>query len=518
MKKSIRKIISFLLSAVILLSVFPLSVNASDKKYSLTGFNLGLYVDDNCISWESYSKYDGQTLFPNNTLNNSYSQSKLSYVIFNFWKECFPYYYDGEKDYITIKASDVKTVKLVVDLGSDNRINSFLINSCVFQIKSRKSPDSESAESDVKSYNAEISLSNNILTFTCDLSEYKPTYDYISYACFFASLNNFKYNGTYSNVSFNIENAYMSFLTADDNYQSGVTSKLNDIVNSLKSWFNSIFEWLSSIVENIKNGFSNLTSSISGFFTDLTSNLKTWFNNVGGWFSDLSGNLKNWFKNVGDWFSDLGDNLSEWFADVGEWFTNLVNSISSFFTELGNKLKTWFENVGQWFIDIGDRISGFFSDLWENITIKVEGITQDIRDWWQSVKDFFHSLFVPEDGFFEQYKLDWDNFFKEHFGLLYDITDFISTIFMSISDGLSSEASGLVTIPQISLPRNFVGKGTSVLLAKTVFDLNDIINGHNQIKWIFTTFQVFASAIIYLALLMRSKKIFETIIEDRTGG
>lgn len=109
----------------------------------------------------------------------------------------------------------------------------------------------------------------------------------------------------------------------------------------------------------------------SNFFKNILNNLKDWFSSLFQWLKDIRDNITNGFSNIGTWFSDLG-------SKIKGFFENLTDSISTFFTNLTNKLKTWFDNVGTWFselgtkikgffVDIGDRISGFFEKLWNRI-------------------------------------------------------------------------------------------------------------------------------------------------------
>lgn len=498
-KNKIHKVLSFLLSILILCSAFPFTASAEPKSYAPNVFQSLVYNQDNVNYYEN--KIDNtvsstiENIFPN-TLSTDYMYNVVRRVNIN--AVLVSHSYNGKYSY-DISNKGVETIRCIVTLANDNFVFPDKISCSAYaSVASNTATDSYGEYYSASSDKVSATRKGNIYTIDFDISEWDTNLEYFSYISFSiggnSEYNSLVINGTPSSKAYlKVDSIKFQFITSDNAYQSGMLDKISNIFDNLKNWFNSIFEWLSNIVENIKNGFSNLTNSISGFFTKLTSD------------------LKGWFKNVGDWFSDLGNNLSSW-------FTNLTNSIKSFFSDLSNKLTEWFKNVGQWFTEIGDRISGFFSELWNNITIKVEGITNDIKEWWQSVKDFFHSLFVPEDGFFDTYKAEWDVFFKTHFGLLYDISDFITTVFTDITDGLSNPASGVVTVPQLRLPRNFVDKGNTVILESFNFDLQELIDSHNQLLWIHLTFQYFASAIIYLALLMRSKKIFETIIEDNTGG
>lgn len=84
------------------------------------------------------------------------------------------------------------------------------------------------------------------------------------------------------------------------------------------------------------------------------------FNSVKQFFQQLFEKLTGAFENIGNWFSELGNTIKEWFQ-------SLINNIKTFFSELGENLRKWFSNIGQWFTDIGDRIGEFFTKLWNRI-------------------------------------------------------------------------------------------------------------------------------------------------------
>lgn len=250
-----------------------------------------------------------------------------------------------------------------------------------------------------------------------------------------------------------------------------IVSFFGDLFNRLTAWFDSLFQWLKDIrdgnisfSESVKTLFSNITNSIKGFF------------------------------------SELGTKLSDGFM-------NLTNSISTFFTNLGNNLKDWFDDVGEWFKDIGDRIGNFFSSLWDNISDSISSITNAVSDWWQSVKDFFHSLFVPEDGFFDNYKQNWEKWAKEHFALFFDVEEIFDMLF-GFFEGDDLEPG--IVIPEIKLP--FFNN--PVIIPQTTFYFSQLLNHHPMIKRIYDLFQIAFSAIVYGLLLVYLQKTFSKIITN----
>lgn len=270
---------------------------------------------------------------------------------------------------------------------------------------------------------------------------------------------------------FQISNCTNSLTSETQSLGNKISKFFGDLFNRLTAWFDSLFQWLKDIrdgnisfSESVKTLFSNITNSIKGFF------------------------------------SELGTKLSNG-------FTNLTSSISTFFTNLGNNLKQWFKDVGNWFKEIGDRIGNFFSSLWDNISDSISSITNAISDWWQSVKDFFHSLFVPEDGFFDNYKQNWENWAKEHFALFFDVEEIFDMLF-GFFEGDDMEPG--IVIPEIKLP--FFDN--PVIIPQTTFYFSQLLNHHPMIKRIYDLFQIAFSAIVYGLLLVYLQKTFSKIITN----
>ena len=306
-----------------------------------------------------------------------------------------------------------------------------------------------------------------------------------------------------------------------------------DIQNKLKGWFDNLFSWLKNISDGISNGFLNvgswmtnlnnsikgyfnslstsikvffseLSTNIKGFFSDLTNSVKTLFTNLTTKLTDFNNNIKTWFKNLGDnlstWFTNLVNNIKEFLKKVGEWFTTLFEKLGNWFSDLFAKLKKWFEDVGQW-----------FKDLWNNITNKVTEIRTDLHNWWES-------LFTPEDGFFEAYKTSFDTFFKEHFGILYQVVDFFGSLFNQLTLMLDGGGSGVIEYGELALPAKLFGKKLVILNSGT-FSFDNLINSDDSGQLVNISGMIYTvtSVIIYLVLLHRAKKIFEQIITNGEG-
>ena len=259
-------------------------------------------------------------------------------------------------------------------------------------------------------------------------------------------------------------------------------------------WFDVAF-----IPYDVSKSNSNIGFTFKSLDINVESEQTGFFNSIKEFFQQLFDKLTSGLDNIGTWFSELGNKLSNFFSD-------LVSNIKEQFTNMIDNLKSFFSDVGEWFSEIGDRIGSFFTELWENITIKVEGITESIREWWQSVVDFFRSLFVPEDGFFDKYKEDWEAWARLHFALLYDVKDVFDGFFDAFN--ASGTPDDYITIPEIKLP--FLNNKT--IVPETRFDLTDFIHSSDTIYYIYQLFQIIVTCLGFFLIVKYCMATFSKII------
>lgn len=259
-----------------------------------------------------------------------------------------------------------------------------------------------------------------------------------------------------------------------------------------------------------KQNVSNYKLTLVGTFTpiDETSNDYGIFG-CNGYFS-VTDEKTGLLNSILEWLQNIRDKIVNLPTEFGKFITDLGSNIEGFFKDFTKKIQRMFDDVGDWFVDLGNNIGSFFTDLWDNISLNFETINTDISNWWQGVKDWFHSLFVPEDGWIEDYKKRIDSFLSTHLGMVYEAPRLISGIFTLILGAFNKPANGSVIIPRITVP------GTSyVLIDYTEFNLNTIINSNERFKWMYDTFKIASSAILFLLVLNYCRKELDEFLKDR---
>lgn len=122
----------------------------------------------------------------------------------------------------------------------------------------------------------------------------------------------------------------------------------------------NLFFSVSFVPSEVSSANSNLGFTFNSLHINVESEQTGFFNSVKEFFQELFEKLTSAFDNIGAWFSELGDKIKSFFTD-------LTDNIKSFFSDLSGNLKEWFNNIGDWFTEIGDKISGFFEKLWNRI-------------------------------------------------------------------------------------------------------------------------------------------------------
>lgn len=154
-------------------------------------------------------------------------------------------------------------------------------------------------------------------------------------------------------------------------------SEQSSFFGKVKEALTNVINWLKEIRDKLVNGFTDVVDSISSFFSSLFAKLGQWFDKVGDWFSTL------WDKLSG-WFSDLFDKLKAWFEDVGDWFTAIGDRISDFFEKLWNRI--WWGNE-----------DGEESYVKPTISNKLLDILETLEEYRQKLKDTVDSMSSAAD-------------------------------------------------------------------------------------------------------------------------
>ena len=523
MKRKYKALLSLLLSVIIVFSAFPVTASAANKTtinhfYTTTYAHGGAYTDEHLMDRDN--KYAPPQV-PENVDDYFYLYNLDGFTLKN----------NFDDSYIKLDSKSDITIKFTLNDGTKEVISKCDVNTSGINLYNYGGT--------YKHYTGTVTQSKpyyrskaNSLNVDCLSRDYTISFTDVDSGSYYFDVNfvNFyKTKNTYQCMeTYYLYRNDISYTVTTEN-----SSFFKNIQEKLKSWFNDLFGWLKSIVDGITNGFSNvgswitnlntsikgyfnslstsikgffsdLSTNIKGFFSDLTDSVKTLFTNLTSKLKEFNDNIKTWFKNLGDnlstWFTNLVDNIKDFLKKVGEWFTTLFEKLGNWFSDLFAKLKKWFEDVGQW-----------FKDLWNNITNKVTEIRTDLHNWWEG-------LFTPEDGFFEAYKTSFDEFFKQHFGILYQVVDFFGSLFNQLTLMLDGGGSGVIEYDELALPAKLFGKKL-VILNSGKFSFDNLINSDDSGQLINISGMIYTvtSVIIYLALLLRAKKIFEQIITNGEG-
>ena len=104
--------------------------------------------------------------------------------------------------------------------------------------------------------------------------------------------------------------------------------------------------------------------------------------------------------------------------------------------------------------------SSFVPATYEEKQLETEkGILSGIKGMWESIKalpetigEKIKSLFVPSDGYFEDYTNSFQAYFKDCFGIIYELPDTVISIIRDLSEFSPSEDGYFIHFPEVSMP------------------------------------------------------------------
>lgn len=188
-------------------------------------------------------------------------------------------------------------------------------------------------------------------------------------------------------------------------------------------------------------------------------------------------------------------------SKISGFFSSLGERIGNFFTDLWENIRQKFDDLKQWFNDLGDRISGFFDDLKLKIETTFQAAVDEIKSW-----------FIPHEGYFDEYKAEWETWAKEHFGVLVQVPDLLIDLFNRLG-GLLSYSSYTFTFPEISVP---IGDKTYVFVTEQTVDMSYWLNGQSTTRYLYHVYTICVFAVFAFALIKYTDKVYDHMF--RVGG
>lgn len=345
------KLLSFILSLLILVSAFPSTVFAKDISINQVNCSV-LFAKGNISVPVNNEKKQIPAWFS----NSSVKQRDVinSNVIFDF-----------EDSPFDLSDGDVVTIKIGINNGVASRYKSFALSDILCTADNINGSFHYVDESDVR---YDVNTSTFIIKFTS--------------------------NNDYKNFRFSFGVWIKSCEYLDNSFIIGCTSVDINIQSKSDGFFDNIKEWFSNLFELLTSKFSELGQNITKIGQD-----------VGDWFSNLSQSIQTFFSELKDkltdLFNDIKQSLSEWFESVGQWFKDLGDKISGFFESLWQNFKNFFDDLGQKISDWWQSVVDFFHNLFVPEDGYFEKYKQDWEDWARShfalfydVMDIVNDIFV----------------------------------------------------------------------------------------------------------------------------
>ena len=476
MKKYLKIFLCFLLSVITAFSALPTPALADDV----------VITEDNILKVSYYytrSNGDVHTDFYDLAFTDDTSTISL------LKSSVYGYYWSKYK-YVTFytpycKLEGKGTVSYSIVLNTNRKLDSITFGSYDVQIY-KKNGSSSTALDTSFSY----TLNNRKIVITATTQDVCNNGDYKLYVHFSNPLYGTEVEDDSAfDLFLSIPSIEPSFATKSDSFFDGIFGFLSERFEGLNNLLNSVILGL----KNVSTSINEYIQKVIDKFKDITDSIK---NNIASMTNDING----FFISLKKHLTDLVDKIKVFFIDLGNQITAFAMSVKEWFSDLFTKLGDWFSSVGQW-----------FKDLWTNISNKVIEIKTDIQEW-------FESLFVVGDDFWQEYRDNFNTFMVEHFGFLYQSMDIISTILVNFKEVLTGDGSGSIIIPKIAIPAKVFGT-EHVIIKSRQYNLNNTLklDDTGKLNYILTSLRVINSALIIMLLINRGRKLFDMIITQGEG-
>ena len=318
------------------------------------------------------------------------------------------------------------------------------------------------------------------------------------------------------------------------------SSEAEKKLDGILGWLQDIKNTLTGLPELIKTSLSSFFTDLSNKLTELKNNIKTNLetlgSNINGKLGDVSTDFSSYVTGLGDrvssFFTDLKNKLTSEFTDfknkVNTEFTNLKSNLTTNFDNLKSSLSARFDRVDTFLTEIrdffhnlywdlvggtcgkgdvhsslferlGDRIRGFFEDLKVKIDIKVE-----------EIKTAIHDFFVPPEGFFEEWKGNFDLMLETNLGFIYESFDVVESTFHILKYFFVDVPEPMITFPAIE----FELAGKQIQLTDSIdVDLTDFTKS-DLLSDIYSMYKVLLHIIFISGLIFYAKKIWERTMSN----
>lgn len=123
---------------------------------------------------------------------------------------------------------------------------------------------------------------------------------------------------------------------------------------------------------------------------------------------------------------------------------------------------------------VNDSEDGAYSIHFNDDEPKNDGIIEWLKNFWDSLLKFFKDLFVPPEGYFENWFKEIQDAFMKKMGGLGELFEYIKTSFEKLKDSEHKQSS-----IKLELPKDFLYKGYEGISA-------DVFNVHiaPMLKWL----------------------------------
>lgn len=202
-------------------------------------------------------------------------------------------------------------------------------------------------------------------------------------------------------------------------------------------------------------------------------------------------------------FTDNNDN-SEEIDGILEWLSAVYHSIVGGEDSRGVQHDGLVQGIKNGLNSLGDRIGNFFNNLKESIEVKIDAIQQWFSDLGNDILEGLKKLFIPEEGYFDNYSEEFKTWADNHLGFIYSTVDVVSES-VDVLLNMCLEHNGEFSLPEAEFTLN----GTRyVLWDEYVIDMDDVFEVYPALEVIYKTYLTIVAAAFVFAILNYGNSVY----------
>lgn len=220
---------------------------------------------------------------------------------------------------------------------------------------------------------------------------------------------------------------------------------------------------------------------------------------------------------VSDFVFTNNNQTDEKIDGILEWLSAVYHSIVGGEDSRGVKHDGLVQGIKNGLISLGNTIGGFFENLKVSIENKIDAIQQWFVELGENIIDGIKSLFIPEDGYFESKKAELEDFFSEHFGIVYTAGSLSIDVLKKFTS-LKPPAQAVLHVPAWQMSLTLENDKIITIVPAMDVNFSEYINSSGVLHTFYKFYRAFITVVIIFMVVNYAKLKFDYVFGKDGDG